>query len=196
MNQSLTRKSRGVRKGSGSGLAQMNEEKRPLRILFVCHGNICRSPAAEAAFLHAIEMKGLQDRFVVDSAGTSSFHIGERPHPDTRRAAQERGIALNHHARQFREDDFERFDWILAMDTKNLHFLQNLARSPAHREKLALFRAFDPEKNRSGSAPDVPDPYYGGYSGFQEVQDIVTRTSEQLLSHLLNSPTAPHSDAR
>lgn len=163
-------------------------EKEPLRVLFVCHGNICRSPAAEGAFKHLIRERGLQSRFIVDSAGTSSFHVGERPHPDTRRAAREMGIELDSLARQFRVEDFDRFDWIFAMDHNNLSDLLSMARNDADRKKVMLFRTFDPQRE-SDPVPDVPDPYYGGYSGFREVQQIVMRTAEKLLDFLLSGRT-------
>lgn len=163
-------------------------EKEPLRVLFVCHGNICRSPAAEGAFKHLIRERGLQSRFLVDSAGTSSFHVGERPHPDTRRAAREMGIELDSLARQFRVEDFDRFDWIFAMDHNNLSDLLSMARNDADRKKVMLFRTFDPQRE-SDPVPDVPDPYYGGYSGFREVQQIVMRTAEKLLDFLLSGRT-------
>lgn len=162
--------------------------KEPLRVLFVCHGNICRSPAAEGAFKHLIRERGLQSRFIVDSAGTSSFHVGERPHPDTRRAAREMGIELDSLARQFRVEDFDRFDWIFAMDHNNLSDLLSMARNDADRKKVMLFRTFDPQRE-SDPVPDVPDPYYGGYSGFREVQQIVMRTAEKLLDFLLSGRT-------
>jgi protein-tyrosine phosphatase len=166
----------------------MMNEKEPLRVLFVCHGNICRSPAAEGAFKHLIRERGLQSRFIVDSAGTSSFHVGERPHPDTRRAAREMGIELDSLARQFRVEDFDRFDWIFAMDHNNLSDLLSMARNDADRKKVMLFRTFDPQRE-SDPVPDVPDPYYGGYSGFREVQQIVMRTAEKLLDFLLSGRT-------
>jgi len=157
-----------------------------LRVLFVCHGNICRSPAAEGAFKHLIEERNLQSRFLVDSAGTSSFHIGERPHPDTRKAAREKGITLTSLARQFEVDDFARFDVILAMDHKNLNDILRLAESDADRKKVILFRSLDPTYDGK-TPPDVPDPYYDGYTEFQNVQEIVMRTSEFLLDRLLES---------
>jgi protein-tyrosine phosphatase len=166
----------------------MMNGKEPLRVLFVCHGNICRSPAAEGAFKHLIRERGLQSRFIVDSAGTSSFHVGERPHPDTRRAAREMGIELDSLARQFRVEDFDRFDWIFAMDHNNLSDLLSMARNDADRKKVMLFRTFDPQRE-SDPVPDVPDPYYGGYSGFREVQQIVMRTAEKLLDFLLSGRT-------
>ncbi|MBW7857105.1 MAG: low molecular weight phosphotyrosine protein phosphatase [Leptonema sp. (in: Bacteria)] len=157
-------------------------EIKPLRVLFVCHGNICRSPAAEGAFLKLIQDRNLADQFEVDSAGTSSFHVGERPHADTRKAAREVGITLNSLARQFRFDDFDRFDWIIAMDHKNRKDIFALSNSSEQTDKVILFRGFDPE----GKDLDVPDPYYGDFDGFQEVQQIVSRTAKELLDFFLS----------
>lgn len=163
-------------------------EQRPISLLFVCHGNICRSPAAEGTFKHLIKERGLESRFIVDSAGTSSFHVGERPHPDTRKAAREKGIVLESLARPFELEDFERFDWIFAMDQKNLKDLLSMARSESERKKVVLFRTFDPQRE-SDPDLDVPDPYYGGYAGFQEVQRIVMRTAESILDFILSGKT-------
>jgi protein-tyrosine phosphatase len=150
-----------------------------VRILFVCLGNICRSPAAEAAFVDLVREAGLSERFEIDSAGTGAWHVGE---PADRRmclAAGRRGLQVTSIARQVSRQDFDRFDHILAMDAENLRTLHRLA-SPAHREKIRLFRDFDPES----PGDDVPDPYYGGAAGFEEVLDIVTRTGRALLEAL------------
>lgn len=157
-------------------------EIKPLRVLFVCHGNICRSPAAEGAFLKLIQDKNIANQFEVDSAGTSSFHVGERPHTETRKAAREVGITLNSLARQFRAEDFNRFDWIVAMDHKNKNDILIESNNNEQSEKVILFRSFDPE----GKDLDVPDPYYGDFDGFQEVQKIVSRTCEKLLDFFLS----------
>jgi protein-tyrosine phosphatase len=149
------------------------------KVLFVCLGNICRSPAAEGAFLHIVREAGLEDEFVTDSAGTGAWHVGEQADERMRRAAARRGITLPSVARQVTRGDFDRFDLIVAMDSTNLATLERLAPS-AHRGKIRLFREFDPE---SGGG-DVPDPYYGGPDGFEEVLDIVTRTARALLDEL------------
>ena len=129
-----------------------------IRICFVCLGNICRSPTAEAVFLDLIEREGLADRFDVDSAGTGGWHVGERAHPDTRAAAKERGIEIRSVARQFRAEDFARFDYVVAMDRSNFTNLSRMARS-GDADKLHLFRDFDPQ---SAKGSEVPDPYYRG----------------------------------
>ncbi len=150
------------------------------RVLFVCLGNICRSPAAEGVFNQLLDEAGLADAFLVDSAGTGAWHEGELPDRRMRQAAAQRGIMLTSIARQVTAGDFERFDYILAMDEANLRDLRALA--PAiHHSKIRLFRDLDPE----GPGDDVPDPYYGGAAGFDEVLDIVTRTSQAWLTELV-----------
>jgi protein-tyrosine phosphatase len=151
----------------------------PTRVLFVCLGNICRSPAAEAVFAHLIDEAGRSDRFVLDSAGTGAWHVGERADARMRSAAERRGIEMASRARQVTREDFENFDRIFAMDASNLAALRRLA--PAeHAHKISLFREFDPD----GIGEDVPDPYYGGAEDFDEVLDIVTRTGRRLLTEL------------
>jgi protein-tyrosine phosphatase len=149
------------------------------RLLFVCLGNICRSPAAEAAFLDVARAAGRLDEFEVDSAGTGHWHVGERADERMRHAADQRGIAITSRARQVSPSDFEQFDYILAMDRENLRVLAE--RAPRGLEdKLRLFRDFDPE----APGTDVPDPYYGGADGFEEVLDIVSRTAAALLEQI------------
>jgi len=162
-------------------------DKKKIRILFVCHGNICRSPAAQGTLEKIIKDKGLEDKIEVDSAGTSSYHVGEKPHPFTRKAAEEYGIHINHIARQFSSEDFEHFDYIFAMDHYNYEDILKLAKNPEHKKKVHLFRKFDPTIKNTNSIPDVPDPYYGGYNGFQEVQKIILRTAENLLNSLIQN---------
>jgi protein-tyrosine phosphatase len=149
------------------------------RILFVCLGNICRSPAAEAVFAHLVQDAGLSDRIAIDSAGTGSWHIGEPADRRMRQAARARGVTMTSVARQVSVEDFEQFDHIFAMDAENLRHLRRLA--PAeHRHKIRLFRDLDPE----GPGEDVPDPYLGEADHFDEVLDIVTRASRALLDEL------------
>ncbi len=160
----------------------MNKNK--IKVLFVCHGNICRSPAAQGTFEKLILDRNLNEYFIVDSAGTSSYHIGEEPHPLTKKAALEFGIKLNHIARQFTKEDEKEFDYIFAMDRYNLQDIRRITENSNYQKKIFLFRKFDPEINNN-QIPDVPDPYYGGYNGFLEVQKIILRTSENLLNYLL-----------
>jgi protein-tyrosine phosphatase len=150
-----------------------------IRVLFVCLGNICRSPAAEAVFEHLVQEAGLADRIAIDSAGTGDWHIGEPADRRMRKAARARGITMRSTARQVTAADFDRFDHILAMDAENLRHLHRLA-SPEHRHKIRLFRNHDPD----GTGQDVPDPYYGHADHFDEVLDIVTRTGRALLDDL------------
>jgi protein-tyrosine phosphatase len=146
-----------------------------VRVLFVCLGNICRSPAAEGVLRALAERRGLA--LTVDSAGTGAWHAGEPPDRRMVGAARRRGYALEGAARPVHRDDFERFDHIFAMDRSNLEDL--LASCPdAHRSKVRLFRALE------GEEEDVPDPYYGGSKGFDEVVDVVERCCLRLLDEL------------
>jgi protein-tyrosine phosphatase len=156
------------------------------RVLFVCLGNICRSPAAEAIFLSLVQEAELGGSFVIESAGTGAWHVGQPADARMRAAARRRGIDIRSLARQVTPADFDRFDYIFAMDSDNLRVLR--AQAPAeHRHKIRLFRTLDPE----AADPDVPDPYYGGAEGFDEVLDIVTRAGRALLAEL----RAPRDDA-
>lgn len=160
-------------------------KNKKLKILFVCHGNICRSPAAQGTLEKLIKDKNLQHLIEVDSAGTSSYHVGEKPHKFTRKAAEEHNIEIHHIARQFTTRDFDEFDYIFAMDHYNYEDILRMAKTQEHRKKVKLFREFDPAVLNENYIPDVPDPYYGDYSGFQEVQKIILRTAENLLSYLI-----------
>ncbi|MBN2043433.1 MAG: low molecular weight phosphotyrosine protein phosphatase [Anaerolineales bacterium] len=152
------------------------------RILFVCQGNIIRSPLAEHMFKHLAEQAGLSDQFYVRSAGTSSYHVGESPDSRMRRVAAKNGFKYTGRARQFQTADFNNFDLIIAMDTQNLSILKRLAgSSEEHLAKLRTMRTFDPEGDFDQS---VPDPYYGGIDGFQITFDIVKRSSQGLLEAL------------
>ncbi|HKD54860.1 MAG TPA: low molecular weight protein-tyrosine-phosphatase [Steroidobacteraceae bacterium] len=151
-----------------------------MRILFVCLGNICRSPTA-AGVLRALATREAPELSLeVDSAGTAGYHIGEPPDPRTRQAAARRGYDLTQlRARIVEPRDFERFDLILAMDREILRALQRRAPETAH-ERLRLFLEFAP----SGAPEEVPDPYYGGPNGFEEVLDLVEAATRGLLAHL------------
>jgi protein-tyrosine phosphatase len=150
-----------------------------MRILFVCLGNICRSPLAEALFIHKIWAHGMSDQFEVDSCGTSNYNLGDSPDQRTVRNALKNGLSMDHVARQMTLEDFDSFDRILVMDGNNLR--QTLSISEArHHSKIALIRTYDP----MGSG-DVPDPYYGGEKDFQEVFEMLDRSVEALVHDLI-----------
>lgn len=154
-------------------------EKR-VKVLFVCMGNICRSPMAEGVFKHQVKQAGLDDSIATDSAGTHDYHIGEPPDPRAQRAASRRGYDLSAlRGRQVSRGDFGEYDYLLAMDETNLRALERLCPSrQAH--KLKLFMTFS-----TGEAlREVPDPYYGGEQGFERVLDMVERAAQGLLDHL------------
>ncbi len=148
-------------------------------LLFVCLGNICRSPTAEGVMRHLLAARGLSDRVGVDSAGTGAWHAGQPPDARATRAAARRGIPLSGQARQVRSEDFERFDLVLAMDRDNQRELLRLA-GESSRHKVRLLRDFQP----GGAGQEVPDPYYGGEAGFEEVLDICEAACAGLLAEL------------
>ena len=150
------------------------------RILFVCMGNICRSPTAEGVLRHVAALEAPELRLHVDSAGTHAYHLGEPPDPRAQRAAERRGISLaGLRARRVVEEDFSRFDLILAMDRLNVTVLQE--HCPAeHHSRIKLFLDYAPQLGRH----DVPDPYYGGSNGFELVLDLVEDASRGLVAQL------------
>lgn len=142
-----------------------------MRLLFVCLGNICRSPAAHGVMLSLMEKQNLSEFFEVDSAGTSGYHQGELPDPRMREHAYKRGIILDSLSRAFVfPDDFEKFDLILAMDFSNFNNLKKLTKNPLHLKKLRLMTDYC----ENSCTEEVPDPYFGGAEGFEEVLDLVT----------------------
>jgi protein-tyrosine phosphatase len=151
-----------------------------MRILFVCLGNICRSPSAEAVLRAIAAREAPELQIEVDSAGTAGYHIGDAPDSRSQAAALRRGYDMSPlRARIVEAADFERFDLILAMDTKNLEVLRK--RAPAgYRERVRLFMEFAPDCGLD----EVPDPYYGGPTGFEQVLDLVEEASRGLLVHL------------
>lgn len=154
-----------------------------MKILFVCLGNICRSPLAEAIFNHKIQNKSLADTFVADSCGTANYHVGDRPDPRTIKNARKNKVEINHFGRQLSPTDLEVFDLILAMDQSNLENILRLPNAEAHLQKIKLVRSYDP----SGLG-DVSDPYYGTEKDFQEVFEILDRTIENFLREHKPSP--------
>jgi protein-tyrosine phosphatase len=155
--------------------------KSSYSISFVCMGNICRSPTAEAVMRHLVEEAGLSDRIHIDSAGTGAWHVGEARDARSRAVGQRRGMPLSGVARQFSEKDFARFDYVLAMDRDNRRELLDLAPNEAAQAKVRLLRSFDPAVK--GEA-DVPDPYYGGPEGFEAVFDSCLSACQGLLAEL------------
>jgi protein-tyrosine phosphatase len=155
-----------------------------MRILFVCLGNICRSPTAEGTMRALVRDAGLEDRIEIDSAGTGAWHVGSAPDERATAAAAARGIALDGAARRVRESDFDDFDVIVAMDAANLDELRALAGdAPSRRAKLHLLREFDPASAGADDL-DVPDPYYGAGDGFERVLDIVDAACRGLLAQI------------
>jgi protein-tyrosine phosphatase len=166
-----------------------------MQILFVCLGNICRSPTAEGVMAKLVGEAGLQDEIELDSAGTGAWHVGEPPDARATAAARARGIVLGGAARQVRAEDFERCDLILAMDGSNLHALRRLAPDDASREKVRLLREFDPAGADLHDL-DVPDPYYDSQRGFEIVLDQVQVACEGLLEYVRESESARASEDR
>ena len=150
-------------------------------VLFVCLGNICRSPLAEGVFRHILDEDGVSDRFRVDSAGTGSWHVGESPDFRAVRIAATKGVTVGGHARQVQPEDFRHFDYILAMDSDNLQALETYRDKVGGDAALYLLREFDPE---GGPGAEVPDPYYGDSSGFDDVFAMVERSCLALLDHI------------
>ncbi|MEM9191506.1 MAG: low molecular weight protein-tyrosine-phosphatase [Myxococcota bacterium] len=155
--------------------------RQVIRVCFVCLGNICRSPTAEAVVKDLIDKEGLANRLKVDSAGTGGWHVGEQADERSRAAAKARGIAVTSIARQVREDDFDHFDYLIAMDQSNERNLRRLAPTKEARTKVSLFRSYDP---LAPEGAEVPDPYYGGENGFDEVFDICARAGRGLIREL------------
>jgi protein-tyrosine phosphatase len=153
------------------------------RICFVCLGNIVRSPLGENMFRYLAQQAGVGERYEVDSAGTGAWHVGESPDRRMQQVAARRGFRYDGRARQFQQSDFDEFDLIIAMDTENRANLRRLARTSEDEAKIHLMRAFDPY---GGPRAAVPDPYYGGIDGFEEVYDIVERSCQGLLAALEN----------
>ena len=151
-----------------------------IKVLFVCMGNLCRSPTAEGVFKHFVEQAGLAGLVTSDSAGTHDYHVGDPPDARAQKAAARRGYDLSTlRGRQVSRHDFSEFDYVLAMDEANLRLLKRLC-PQEHARKLKLFMEFRTDL----SVREVPDPYYGGADGFDRVLDLVEQASRGLLEHL------------
>ncbi len=150
-----------------------------VKLLFVCLGNICRSPSAENIMNHLIKKEGLEDKIICDSAGTSSYHIGSPPDSRMKSAAKKRGINLKGKARQFEEFDLEFYDLILAMDKSNYQNILRLDYKKKYSDKVKLMCDFATQHTDK----EVPDPYYGGESGFDYVIDLLLDSCSELLNY-------------
>lgn len=153
-----------------------------VNVLFVCLGNICRSPLAEGIFKQRLTERGLLDLFKVDSCGTAAYHIGKHPDSRSMANAKKNGVRYQHDARQFGVDDFHNFDFILPMDDANYEDIVSL-RPKGAKANVFKMRYFDTVEINS----DVPDPYYDGEQGFQEVFEILNRSVDELIHYLLKT---------
>jgi protein-tyrosine phosphatase len=157
----------------------------PLRVLFVCLGNICRSPSAENIMNHLIQQRQLSDQVVCDSAGTASYHVGRSPDRRMAAAAQAYAITLTGRARQFEPADFERFDWILAMDRQNYRDITALDPTGRYTDKVRMMCDYC----RTYPDQEVPDPYYGGAEGFTYVIDLLMDACNGFLDQEVPDPS-------
>ena len=151
-----------------------------MKILFVCLGNICRSPLAEGIFKHLLKNEQIE----ADSCGTGNWHAGNLPDRRMSETAKKHNIKLESRARQVKSSDFYKFDLIIAMDRENKNHLMNLATSDKHKQKIKLMRDFENIYSNSNSNLDVPDPYYGGPDGFKHVFTLVYKCIKNLISYL------------
>ncbi len=159
----------------------------PVRILFVCLGNICRSPAAQGMMQEAVDERGLTGAFLIDSAGTGGYHIGSLPDQRMRAHARRRGLVLDHRCRQVTESDFTDFDIIIGMDASNVENLRRLAPTPEAMAKVMPMSAFFTLATRYDY---VPDPYYEGAEGFELVLDLLADATLNLLDTVVGARDA------
>lgn len=158
----------------------MSDTKATVRVLFVCTGNICRSPTAHAVFRERVRAAGLAERIDIESAGTHGYHVGQRPDPRACEAAARRGYDLGDlRARQLDPTDLLTFDYVLAMDAPNLAALEGMAFPDCRAQVARLLDYVDEARGE-----DVPDPYYGARNGFEEVLDLVESGADRLLKHV------------
>lgn len=149
-----------------------------IKVLFVCLGNICRSPLAEAIFKKKIKKEGLEAMIHCDSAGTANYHVGENPDPRTVEIAGKHGVPVDHKGQQFKKTHQSEYDYLIAMDRSN--YKNMTVEMESDPDKLILMRDFDP----FGKGLDVPDPWYGGMNGFEEVYQILDRSLDEFISFL------------
>ncbi len=157
------------------------DTQRPIRILFICLGNICRSPAAEGVMRSLLQERGLDGQILVDSAGLGNWHTGDLPDPRMRQHASLRGYNLTHRARQIKAKDFRDFDLIIGMDDENMRALRRMATTPEAREKIACMVDYSTLHPRPSS---VPDPYYGNSKDFDYALDLIEDACQGLLDNL------------
>ncbi len=150
-----------------------------MKVLFVCLGNICRSPLAEAVFNHKIKQLNLQHRISADSCGTGDYHIGDQPDPRTIKTAEKNGVEIWHQARQLSVQDLTAFDFLFAMDEQNRRGILRLPDAHKQLHKIKLMREFDPQ-----GPGDVPDPYYGTMHDFQQVFEMLDRTLDEFIESI------------
>lgn len=150
-------------------------------VLFVCLGNICRSPLAESIFRHLVRERGVEHLFEIDSAGTSDFHEGYPPDSRSVSTALGRGVEVTGRSRPILAEDLHRWDYVIVMDADNRAEVARIQEASGGAARVHRLREWDPE----GGGPDVPDPYYGGARGFEDVHDIVERSCAALLEYLL-----------
>ena len=151
-----------------------------INVLFVCMGNICRSPSGEGVFRALVRDAGLDAEFRIDSAGTTAYHVGEAADSRMRKYASKRNIQLTSRSRQFNRNDFDEFDYILAMDYSNYQDIKRLDRNSEYDDKIFMMNDF----SKANKGADVPDPYYGGEAGFELVLDMLDESCSGLLSEL------------
>jgi len=152
-----------------------------ISVVFVCLGNICRSPLAEAIFKDKIVKRGIHNLFEAQSCGTANYHVGDSPDPRTIQNAKKNGVLIDHVGRQLNEDDLDYFDYIFVMDKSNYNNVLRLKNAMQHQHKVFMLRAYDPIKGE-----EVPDPYYGVERDFQEVFEILDRSVEGAIRFLQN----------
>lgn len=152
-----------------------------IKVLFVCLGNICRSPLGEGIFRHLVTQAGLESRFEIDSAGTGNWHVGKPPHHGSQRVAKERGLDISlQRARQLQIEDLDDYDYVVAMDSQNFTDIRDLDPLRKTRAQVVRMMDFAPARRMT----DVPDPYFGGPEGFDHVYDLVEEASHGLLAHI------------